>query len=313
MPRRPRIVVLGSAHMDLIASADRHPMPGESLIGNFDMAPGGKGGNQACQCALAGAETMLLTRLGNDDFGRALASALASKGVDTSLIVTDAEHATGASTVLSAQGEYASIIAPGAASHLTIEDIETARGAIEAADALIVQLELPAVVSAHAAAIAAKAGKTVILNASPLPSRLEDVPISLWQATSMLSVNAVEAGALLGRPVDVSSAAEAATLLARRLTLATVVVTLGANGSVVWCDEKLCTQPAVPAAAVDTVGAGDAFLGTFAVAHLEGQPPDAALRRAAAAGALAIARRGAYAALPTRAEVDLVVSRQATG
>lgn len=304
----PRIVVLGSAHMDLIASADRHPQPGESVVGTFDMAPGGKGGNQACQCALAGAETKLLTRLGQDDFGHALRAALARKGVDTSLIVTDAEHATGASTVLAAQGEYASIIAPGAAACLSIEDIERARPAIESADALILQLELSPMLSAHAAMIAASTGKPVILNASPAPADWARVPDALWQATTTLIVNAVEAGGILGHALDAANASEAATELARQQGIATVVITLGAKGSVAWHDGQTYHQAALPAEVVDTVGAGDAFLGTFAVARLEGLAMEPALRHAAAAGALAVTRRGAYAALPARAEVDAKLS-----
>ncbi len=252
----------------------------------------------------------LLTRLGDDDFGRALRVALARKGVDTALIVTDAGHATGASTVLSALGEYASIIAPGAASHLSIADIERARPAIEAADALILQLELPPAISAHAATIAAKAGRQVILNASPAPLSWADVPDALWQATTNLVVNAVEAGGVLGREVDAATATEAAGALARQYDIATVVITLGGKGSVAWHDGTTYTQPALPAEVVDTVGAGDAFLGTFAVARLEGVPMEAALRRAAAAGALAVTRRGAYAALPMRAEVDAYLASQ---
>lgn len=308
---RPCIVVVGSAHMDLIASADRYPELGESVVGTFEMAPGGKGGNQACQCALAGAETMLLTRLGDDDFGRELRSALANKGVDTSLIVTDTGHATGASTVLSARGEYASIIAPGAASKLSSADIERTRPAIEAADALVLQLELPPVISARAAAIAATAGKTVILNASPAPLSWAVVPDALWRATTVLVVNAVEAGGLLGREVDAATAAEAAVALARQYAINTTVITLGAKGSVAWHDGNTFTQPALPAEVVDTVGAGDAFLGTFAVARLEGLSMDAALHRAAAAGALAVTRRGAYAALPERGEVDGLLASHA--
>ncbi|MEZ5924458.1 MAG: ribokinase [Hyphomicrobiaceae bacterium] len=304
MTKRPRILVIGSAHMDLIASAERQPRAGESLVGTFAMAPGGKGGNQACQCALAGAETKLLTRLGQDDFGHALRSALASKGVDTSLIVTDRAHATGASTVLAANGEYASIIAPGAAAHLTTDDVERARPDIEAADALILQLELPHAVSARAAAIAAQAGKTVILNASPSPARWIEVPDALWQAATIVVVNAVEAGGILGSPVAAGNAAAAAASLAARHALATTVITLGAKGSVAWHEGHSLLQPALSARVTDSVGAGDAFLGTFVVARLGGLGMTDALRRAAAAGTLAVTRRGAYAALPSKTDVD---------
>ena len=290
--------------MDLIATAVRHPASGESVVGTFAMAPGGKGGNQACQCALAGARTVLLTRLGEDSFGRELKAALAPTGVDISFIVGDASHATGASTVMAAGGEYASIIAPGAAAHLSIADIEWARPALAEADALILQLELPVAIVAYAAERAAVMGKSVILNASPAPPDWTAIPAGLWQATSVLVVNAVEAGGLLGHPVDAADAPDAASALADRLGIATIIVTLGAGGSVAWQDGRVVRQAVFPTEVVDTVGAGDAFLGTLAVALVEGATIDAALRRAAAAGSLAVTRRGAYAALPSRAEVD---------
>ena len=120
--RRPRVVVLGSVHMDLIATAARLPERGESVAGGtFAMAPGGKAGNQACQCALAGAAASIVTRLGGDAFGRELREAMARRGVDTSLVAIDPEAPTGASTVLAAEGDYQSIIAPGAAGRLSAE------------------------------------------------------------------------------------------------------------------------------------------------------------------------------------------------
>ena len=135
MPERrpPRFVALGSVHMDLIATAERLPAPGESVTGGtFAMAPGGKAGNQACQLALAGADTAIVTRLGDDAFGAQLTAALEARGVDTSHVSIDKEAATGASTVLAAEGDYASIIAPGAAGRLSHEDVERARAAIAA-------------------------------------------------------------------------------------------------------------------------------------------------------------------------------------
>jgi ribokinase len=290
--------------MDLIAVADRQPKAGESVVGTFTKSPGGKGGNQACQCARAGARTVLLTRLGDDSFGRELLAALAAKGVDTSFVVVDPDAATGASTVFSVHGEYASIIAPGAAAELSIADVERARPALAEADALLLQLELPASLAAHAAERAAAMGKQIILNASPAPADWSAVPANLWRATSVLVVNAVEAGGLLRSTVEAATAGEAAAALSRQLGIATVVITLGAAGSIAWQAGRAIAQPPLPAEVVDTVGAGDAFLGTFAVALAEGLPIEVSLARGAAAGALAVTRRGAYAALPTRAEVD---------
>lgn len=309
MPERPRVVVLGSVHMDLIATADRLPSHGESVTdGTFTMSPGGKGGNQACQFALAGAEAQMLTRLGDDLFGRQLLHGLQAKGVDTSLVVLDGEAATGASCVLAGAGDYASVIAPGAAARLGAADLERARTAIESADALVLQLELPAAISAAAARIAAEAGRMVILNASPAPDSAADLPESLWRDTSVLVVNAVEAGRLLRKEFGADELAANLAELAAVLDIDTVVVTLGPDGIAAFQDGRMMRQPAFLAKVADSVGAGDAFLGVFATALLEGAGLASALRRGAAAGALAVSRPGVYDALPSRADVDRAVS-----
>ncbi len=310
--RRPRVVVLGSVHMDLIATAARLPGRGESVSGGtFAMAPGGKAGNQACQCALAGADTSIVTRLGDDAFGHELQAALAGRGVDTSLIAIDPEAPTGASTVLAAEGDYQSIIAPGAAGQLSAADIERARPAIEAADALILQLEIAPEISARAAAIAAKAGRMVVLNASPAPEGWDAIPEPLRAATTMLVVNRVEAGRLTGATASVDTPESLAADVARYTGVAIVLVTLGAEGVIGYADGETVRQPPFSAEVVDTVGAGDAFLGTSVVAMLEGLPSAETVRRGAAAGAIAVSRRGVYDALPGRAVVDAFLAMNA--
>ena len=308
--RRPRVVVLGSVHMDLIATASRLPGRGESVSGGtFAMAPGGKAGNQACQCALAGADAAIFTRLGDDEFGRTLRTALDARGVDVSAIITDREAATGASTVLAGEGDYQSIIAPGAAGRLSKADIDRARPLIESADALFLQLEIDPAISAHAAEIAAAAGKAVVLNASPAPDGWDTLPETLRKATRILVVNAVEAARLSGHPK--LAPGHAAAALRARTGVATVIVTLGAAGSEAVTDGATVRQEAFLASVVDTVGAGDAFLGTAVVALLKGVPLAEALRRGAAAGAIAVSRRGVHDALPGHEDVDLYLT--ATG
>jgi ribokinase len=298
--------------MDLIATADRLPGRGESVTGGtFVQAPGGKGGNQAVQMALAGARVAMLTRLGDDAFGHALLDGLKAKGVDVGLVAIDRDAPTGASTVLAAEGDYSSIIAPGAAARLSDGDIDRAADAVAAADGVAVQLELPARLSARLAAIASAKGKAVILNASPAPAAWTGVPEDLWQATTMLVVNRVEAGRLLGRTVGTGDAGRAASDLAERSGAATVVVTMGPQGSAAFHKGTVHAQPAFASEVVDAVGAGDAFLGVFAVAMLEGRPVGEALRRAAAAGAIAVSRSGVYEALPTAAEVDRFLAGRA--
>ncbi len=311
-PNAPRIVVLGSVHMDLIANAARLPAPGESVAGGvFAMAPGGKAGNQACQFALAGAEVSVMTRLGDDMFGAELLAALKERGVDTSLVSIDPNAPTGASTVLAAQGDYASVIAPGAAGLMSPDDVERARPAILGAEALVLQLEIAPAIVARAAEIAADAGRAVILNASPAPESWSVVPASLWRATSMLYVNRVEAGRLLGHGTTTEDWEANAATLADKLGVATVIVTLGAEGCVGVADGVVQRQAAFPATIADAVGAGDAFLGASALALIEGRPLVEALRRGAAAGAIAVSRSGVYEALPSRNEVDAFLARNA--
>ena len=170
-------VVLGSVHMDLLGTARRLPGRGESVVGqSFTMSPGGKGGNQACQLVKCGTSTSILTRLGDDMFGRQLFEHLTSRGVDLSLITVDASASTGASTVFAAEGDYSSIIVSGAAGKLTPADIEAQRTALEQADALVLQLELPVAISGSSGVDGQAKGRYVVLNASPAPDSLSEIP-----------------------------------------------------------------------------------------------------------------------------------------
>ena len=300
MTNPPSVVVLGSVHMDLIATAERLPGRGESVVGQtFTVSPGGKGGNQAAQLVACGLHTCMLTRFGDDMFGRQLFEALTSRGIDPSLITVDANEPTGASTVFAAEGDYSSIIVSGAAGKLSPADIEAARGAIETADALVLQLELPFAISACAAAIAKAAGKYVILNASPAPGKAADLPKEFLKAVSVVVVNTFEACKLLGRELLPSDASRE---LAKSLGVGTCIVTAGASGSAACHQGAVIFQPSFFAKVVDPVGAGDAYLGAFVAGMIEGLSLPSTLKRAAAAGALAVSTAGAV--LITRDEID---------
>jgi ribokinase len=301
----PSAVVLGSVHMDLIATARRLPGRGESVVGQgFTISPGGKAGNQACQLVKCGTDAFILTRLGDDAFGRQLFEHLTSRGVDPSLITIDASQPTGASTVFVAEGDYSSIIVSGAAGGLTAADIESHRASLEAADALILQLELPVAVSIPAARIAKAKGRYVALYASPAPDGLAEIPKELLQAVSVLIVNTFEAGRLLGRTFSNAESPSAAAELAKKSGVELVTVTAGASGSAAVQLGEAFFQPSYFAKVVDSVGAGDAYLATFVTAQLEGLPLQQSLKRAAAAGALAVSRSGSSAELISRRDID---------
>jgi len=308
------VVVVGSVHMDLVATADRLPARGETLPGwALGIHPGGKGGNQAVQVALAGARSVMLGRVGRDDFGFRLRAALEEKGVVLDWLSDDDRHPTGASTVLVGQdGDYCSIIVPGASLALTPDRVADARTAFETATAVVAQLELPVETVAAALTLGQEAGALTILNAAPAPEnpRVLDGLLSL---VDVLVVNEVEAAMLAGRKPETGGGIdEVLAELASSFGIRRLVVTLGSRGAVVIDDSRREWLEGHRVEVVDAVGAGDAFVGTLAASLAHGATFETAARRANTAGALAVTRAGAYDALPTASEVDRFLGRLPT-
>jgi ribokinase len=237
-----------------------------------------------------------------------LREALAAEGMDLSgLLVRDV--ATGVATVMvSEDGENAIVQAPGANMTLTPSDLERARTAIGAADVLVLQLETPIETVARAATIAKNAGTTVILNAAPAPAR--GLPAELLADVDVLIVNEVEAAAVGG--ISGSDDPETLVRSLSRTGVGTLIATAGRRGA--WylrgSDDGGHIEP-FAVESIDTVGAGDAFVGVFAARFAEHQAGGGvdpmglldALTWASAAGAVAVTRHGAIPSLPRRAEV----------
>ena len=300
------VVVVGSVHTDFVASASRLPTQGETLPGHrFEIHPGGKGGNQAVAAAQAGAITALIARVGNDHFGKQLRSGLRAKGVDTTHLSVDSRHPTGSSTVLTGEdGDYASIIVPGAAGALSARKLDEAGALIAGCSVLLLQLEISTAPSSQAAAMARSTGgeglPIVVLNAAPALD-VHQIATAFGGMVDVVVVNAVEAGMIADMSVvDAEDAFAAASHIQHRLEVATVIVTLGASGSVVRHAKGKSFHPARPVLVVDTIGAGDAFVGALAAQLARGVVLDEAVPFAGAAGALAVTQSGAYDALPTR-------------
>jgi len=302
-----RVVVVGSANVDLVVDVPRHPGGGETILGGeLRRNPGGKGANQAVGAARAGgAGTTFVGALGHDDAADLLLASLDRGGVRTDLVErVDVPTGTALITV-SPDGENAIVVAPGANSHVSVGAAQAER--IAAADVVLAQLEIPLDV-VRAAAAARRPGALMVLNAAP--SR--DLPRDVWDAIDVLVVNEHEAADLAGATGDADPSTLAALLLER---VPAVVVTLGREGCLVAerrADGPLLTTvPATPVEAVDTTGAGDTFCGVLAAALARGADlPDAA-RLAAAAGALAVTRPGAQDAVPDAADVVALAQRTA--
>jgi len=288
-----KVVVVGSANMDLVGIALALPRPGETLLGtDFIMVPGGKGANQAIAAARAGASCTFLGAIGSDSFGVNLRARIAAAGVDVTHLRTSYGASGVALVMVNAEGENAILVSPGAnASMLDLTAPELT--AVREADVLLAQLEIPVGTVTEAAVAARGAGTRVVLNAAPAVP----VPAELLAATDLLVVNETEAQALTGRGRDDPSAL--LDLVPR------AVLTLGAQGA--WYGDRdgvAVHVPAVKVDAVDSTAAGDAFTAALAVAWGEGRDVVDAVRWAVAAGAACTRRLGASVALPHRDEID---------
>jgi len=304
-PQMARIVVVGSINVDLVVRVATLPRPGETVLGGrFASVHGGKGANQAVAAARAGGHTTFVARVGDDSMGRAAINAFQAEGIDTDFITVTPECPTGVALILvDAAGENSIAVAGGANDRLSTDDIERARPAIEAADVVLLQLEVPLAAVAHAVTIARAAGKRVILN--PAPAR--PLPAALLGGVDILTPNETEAESLAAQGSDtVASSADtertAGTLLG--LGPRAVVVTLGAAGALVAVAAERTYVPAFPVEPRDTVAAGDVFNGCLAVMLAEGRDLVAATRIAAAAAAISVTREGAQTSAPHRGEIE---------
>jgi ribokinase len=297
------ITVVGSFNMDLVIETPRFPAPGEAILGkNFRRACGGKGANQSLAIARMGMSAAMIGAVGQDAFGDEMLANFSSAGVDIRGVARRADAPSGtAIIVLDASGQNQIVVANGANDTLSARDIEIHADVIRASRALVVPLETPLPSVAAAIRIAASAGVPVLLNPAPFAP----VPDELLQLCAFIIPNEGEAAKLTGAEVrDTASAARAAQQLRERARQSTVLVTLGANG--VWIEAKDFSghRPGFSVSAVDTVGAGDTFIGAFTVRMVEGADVREAARFGCAAAAIAVTRRGAQTSIPLRAEVE---------
>ncbi|MBD2345807.1 ribokinase [Anabaena subtropica] len=297
------IIVFGSINIDLVATAPRLPVAGETLLGeNFFKAPGGKGANQAVALSRLGVPTQMVGRVGAHSFGAELIENLQDAGVQTENIFVDETASSGVAIITVAHnGENQIVVIPGANGRINQADVERLGQILPTATALLLQLEIP-VNSVIAAAQAAKnANITVILDPAPAQS---DLPAELYPLVDIITPNEVEAGQLVGFSVDSEdTAAKAAGVLLQR-GVKSAIVKLGAKGVVCATGKETFFVPAFPIEAVDTVAAGDAFNGGLAAALYARLSLHQAVVWGAAAGALAATKLGAQASLPDRFTFD---------
>jgi ribokinase len=303
------IVVVGSINVDVTGYSTRLPKPGETIHGErYTIGLGGKGANQAAAAARLGSAVTLVGRVGNDAFATTALEALESFGVATAQINRDAEAATGIALIgVDRAGENTIVVIGGANMALDISDLDRARVPLAGARVLLTQREVPASVSLLAAERARAAGAIVVHDPAPAPpDGLRDAEL---RAFDIVTPNENETEALVGfRPDNAADAQRAArALIARGVRIA--IVKLGAGGVHVAGPEIDMFIPPFRVRSVDSVGAGDCFNGGLADALARGLALPAAVRFAAACGALATTRYGAAASAPTRAEAESLLAQ----
>jgi ribokinase len=302
----PRVVVIGSINVDLVATVPRFPQPGETVLGDgLARFPGGKGANQAVAAARLGAHTTLVGAVGDDEAGRFMLDFLAANDVDTVRVVRRDGVPTGTALIALAHGENQIIVVPGA--NGLVSPAEVSALELGLGDVVLCQLEVPVTTVAAVLELARRGGATAILNAAPALAQARP----LAARCHLLVVNETELGTLAGASIGADAPGHVIATQADALrgpAGPTIVATLGARGALVCTESTWFEEPGRPVPVLDTTGAGDCFVGALAAALSFGASLREAVRFANAAASIAVQRAGAGSSMPTRGEVESVLA-----
>ena len=302
----PKIVVVGSSNMDLVVKSERIPAAGETILGgDFIVVPGGKGANQAVAAAKLGANVCFIAKLGEDVFAAQSLANFEKEGVHTSHIQQTQDAPSGVALIMvDEEGENSIVVAPGANLKLSPDDVRAAKTEIEAAGAVVAQLEVPLETIQSAAELANSSGVPFVLD--PAPAR--ELPPGLLAMVDVLTPNETEAQILTGIEVtNEDSAREASKDLIERGVKA-VILTLSSKGFVLVDNGHDEYVSAHRVQAVDSTAAGDAFTGSLAVGIAQGNRLLDAASFANYVAALSVTRMGAQSSMPTLQEVQTFMS-----
>jgi ribokinase len=298
MTKRSRIAVVGSANVDLTTFSDRFPKAGETIFGeSFDLGWGGKGANQAVAARLCGAEVSMVARVGDDLFGPATIANFESQGIDASQVRVVPGVASGVAPIfVESNGQNRIIVVKGANDRLLPADVDAASDVLEAADCIVLQFEIPLETVFHTVRFATQRGIRCIVN--PAPGQAFDV--AAVAGVDYFVPNETEAETITGLPVKSVEDATACAAHLVGLGLKGVIITLGEKGALVAHQGRAELVPPFRVATKDTTGAGDAFVGSFAVFLGEGLPERDAIARANLYAALSTTGVGTQKSFVTR-------------
>ncbi len=311
MTERPLIGVVGSSNVDLVTYVERMPVWGETIAApRFEMSHGGKGANQAVAAAKLGASVVMVSKVGDDMLGEGVLRNFEAMGVGTKHVQRVAGRSTGTATILvNPSGDNLILIVKGANGDLAPADVEAAADELKACDLILPQLEAPLETVYATLAFGQRHGVKTALNPAPA---VRDLDMDKVRLASFLTPNETELAILTGMPVETEDeiAAAAKSLVAQGLE--TVVVTLGARGALMATARSLRRIAPAKVQAVDSTGAGDAFIGSFARYYAAGLGVEAALAEATLYAADSVTRRGAQKSFATEAEFEALRARLGT-
>lgn len=301
--QRNKILVVGSTNTDMVIKTDHLPRPGETVLGGtFFMNPGGKGANQAVAIARLGGWVSFICKTGNDVFGHQSQQLFEEEGIDTSYLFSDSKNPSGVALItVDEHAENCIVVASGANANLMPADLAKAEEAIEQADYILMQLEVPLETVEFVAEMARKKNKKVILNPAPA----QQLSSSLLRNLYMITPNETEAEMISGIKITDEDSAYKAAKAIFEMGVKCIIITLGSKGAFIYSDSVTQMVPAFKVKAVDTTAAGDVFNGALTVALAENKTLEDSVRFACKASAISVTRTGAQSSVPYRHEVDV--------
>jgi ribokinase len=302
MARHPRIAVVGSANIDLTTFTDQFPKPGETIFGQkFDLGFGGKGANQAVAARLCGADVFMVARVGSDLFGPATIDNFKKLGIDTTHVKQIEGLSSGVAPIfVEPNGQNRILVVKGANDALKAADVDAAADMLKSADCIVLQLEIPIETVYHTVAFARKHGIRCILN--PAPGQAVDM--TALSDLDYFIPNESEAETVTGIAVRNIEGAKKCSEQLLAHGIRRVIITLGANGSLLAGRGVSEHVPPFSVKSVDSSGAGDAFIGSFSVFLAEGMPELEAVRRANLYAGLSTTGIGTQKSFFARARFD---------
>ncbi|HEY3132798.1 MAG TPA: ribokinase [Acidobacteriota bacterium] len=310
MAKRPRIAVVGSANIDLTTFTEKFPKAGETIFGQkFDLGFGGKGANQAVASRLCGADVFMVARVGSDLFGPATIQNFKKLGIDATHVKQIQGVSSGVAPIfVEPNGQNRIWVVKGANDLLKPADVEAAADLLKTVDCIVLQFEIPLETVYYSVSFARKNGIRCIVN--PAPAQLADM--NALAGLDYFVPNESEAEIITGMPVrNVNEAKKCAEKLLSA-GVKRVIITLGANGSLLASREGMEHIAAFSVKSVDSTGAGDAFIGSFAVFLGEGLPEREAVRRANLYAGLSTTGVGTQKSFYDRARYDADWAARAT-